>query len=410
MKKKVLYALLSLVIAFGLWAFVITTEKPGSEDTIYNIPVVLSNEAVLSERGLMLIQDRAPTVSLKLAGNRSDLSKVDNTNITVVADLAKVYRAGKQTISYSITFPSTVPRNALEIVSGNPNELTIQVVNRKTKEVPVVPVYSGTVPEGYRTDKENLKLDVQTVAVTGPAQTVDQIEQAVIHVDLEGQKDTISQSYTYTLCDGEGNAVDAELVTTDVTEVNLTLTIQRYREIDLKLNVIYGGGATVSNTRITMDPETIQISGSEQLLNEIGSSLNLGDLRLSELADDSTQEYEIKLPDGITNLTGQNKVTVRVEFIGLAKKTLDISRILPRNLPAGLRAAILTKTLQVTVRGSAAQIARLTEEDVTIRVDMSGAQVGTDTYKALVYLDSDKFSTVGAVGSYSVSVEVSAEE
>lgn len=410
MKKKILYALLSLVIAFGLWAFVITTEKPGSEDTIYNIPVVLSNEAVLNERGLMLIQDRTPTVSLKLAGNRSDLSKVDNTNIIVVADLAKVYQAGKQTISYTVSFPSNVPRNSLEIVSGNPNELTIQVVNRKTKEVPVVPVYRGSVPDGYRTDKENLKLDTQTVSVTGPAETVDQIQQAVIYVDLDGQKDTISQSYHYTLCDGEGNAVDAALITTDVTEVNLTLTIQRYQEVTLKLNVIYGGGATSANTKITMDPETIQISGSEQLLNEIGSSLNLGDLRLSDVTENTVLEYEIKLPDGVTNLTGQNKVNVRVEFIGLAKKTLDISRILSRDLPAGLQATILTKTLTVTLRGSAAQIAQLTEEDITIRVDMSGAQIGTDTYKALVYLNSDRFSTVGAVGSYSVSVEVSAEE
>ena len=71
MKNKVLGVLLSLVIAFGLWLYVVTVVSPGSDETYYNIPVTLQNENILKERGLMLTSDY-PTVSLRLEGNRTD--------------------------------------------------------------------------------------------------------------------------------------------------------------------------------------------------------------------------------------------------------------------------------------------------------------------------------------------------
>ena len=47
MKSKLTSILLSIAIAFGLWMYVITYVSPGSEETIYFIPVMLDGEAVL---------------------------------------------------------------------------------------------------------------------------------------------------------------------------------------------------------------------------------------------------------------------------------------------------------------------------------------------------------------------------
>lgn len=404
--KKILYALLSVVIAMGLWAYVITTERPGSQQTFYNVPVVLQNESVLLDRGLMLSQDRNITVALTLSGNRSNLVKLDSTNITVTVDLAKVYRAGKQNVSYNISYPNSVSRNSIELVSGDPQDITLNVVERRTKQIPVVPVYSGAVPEGYRTDKENVMLDHKFISVTGPASVVDTIHQAVINVDLTNQTETIDRVYGYTLRDAAGNEVDSELLTMDTPEISLILTIQRYKEISLELTVVPGGGATQANTQITMDTQSIQISGSDQLLNEIGNKLNLGTLNLGEISENGVLEYEIRLPEGVVNLSGQEKVTVTVHFGELAKKQIQITDIRQRNVPAGLKVEILTKLLTVTLRGNAEQINDITEEDLNVVVDFISAEVGTGTYKALIYVDSTRFGSVGALGSYIVSASV----
>ena len=76
MKNKLLAVLVSAVIAFGLWLYVITVVSPESEQTYYDIPVVLQNKDVLNERGLMIVGE-APTVTLVLKGNRTILNELN---------------------------------------------------------------------------------------------------------------------------------------------------------------------------------------------------------------------------------------------------------------------------------------------------------------------------------------------
>ena len=93
-----------------------------------------------------------------------------------------------------------------------------------------------------------------------------------------------------------------------------------------------------------------------------------------------------------------------VSFPDLVKETFRVSDITYTGLPAGMAAKILTKEVTVTLRGTKAQIEAITEEDLSISVDLSAAELGTDTYKALI--NTGKYGSVGAVGSYSVYVEV----
>lgn len=409
MKKKALYLLLSVAIAVGMWVYVVTTVSPEWEETYYDIPVTLKNETVLHDNGLMLLDEKQPTVTLRLKGNRSDLVNLNKANITLIADLAKIYTSGQQSIAYDISYPGNVPNNAIEVMSQSPKEITLTVAERRTKEIEVVPIYTGTVPEGFRTDKEDLLLDHETVTVTGPATVIDQITAARITVDLEGQTETISQSYRYTLCDAAGNAVDSAQVTTDVEEISLTLKIQRYKEIQLVLNVIPGGGATGQNSLIQMDMESIQVSGSEQLLQSIGDTLEF-EIRLAEILEDTTVQFDIKLPEGVENLTGKSVLTVRVSFPNLKTRTFQVSNISARNVPVGMKVDILTKELTVTIRGNADQILNVTAEDLSVIVDLANAELGTDTYKALVYVDSRVFPDVGAVDTYKVDVKVTAAD
>ena len=404
--RKIVYALLSVVVAFGLWFYVITTVNPGYEETFYDIPVALANESALYDRGLMLDTEKIPTVTLKLSGNRSDIIKLNKSNITLVADLSRIYESGRQRVAYSISFPGDIPSNSIEILSKSVVEITLDIAKRNTAQIPVVPVYKGSVPDGFRTDKESLVLDKEYITVTGPAALVDKIEEARIEVDLNEQTETIKQSYRYTFYDENGNVIESEKLITDVTEVNLTLKIQRYKEIALKLDVTYGGGSNRNNTLITFSTQSIQVSGSEQLLDALGDKLVLGSLKLGELLEDTELEYEIKLPEGIENLTGKKTVTVTVKFNNLVTQTFQVTDIQTRNVPEGMDVELITQELTVTVRGPQAQIDQLTEEDLVVIVDFSQAELGTDTYKAQIQVDATQFGAVGAVGSYLVDAKL----
>ncbi len=145
MKNKVIYALLSAVIAFGLWLYVITVVNPEADQTFYNVPVVMTNESVLKDKGLMIASDGDLYATLVLKGNRTDLNNLKSSDITLIADLSKINEDGKQKLNYTISYPGQFGDNAFEVLSHTPDKVELDIVRWASKEVDVVINSSGAV-------------------------------------------------------------------------------------------------------------------------------------------------------------------------------------------------------------------------------------------------------------------------
>lgn len=402
-KNKFGSALLSLAIAFGLWLYVITTVSPGFTGPVSDIPVVFEGEYTLNDRGLMITEGLNANVDLTLSGNRSDYIKVNKNNITVKVDLTKIDSPGVKQLDYTINYPGDVPSGALNEENRYPDKITITVEKKVSKPVEVQVNFTGNAKEGFIADTENRVLDYATVNVTGPSSVVELIDHARIDINLTDMTESISESYRYTLCDAEGNPVDVEMITTDVAEVHLDVKIQRLKEIPLKLNVTYGGGATEQNTEIKIEPSTIRVSGSELLLEDLNELL-LGTIDLSTLENNTTQTYTITLPEGVTNLSERTEVTVEIKFLGLTVREYDVTRIEVINVPEGLDYDLLNEMVKMKLRGTTGVINQLDAEDIILTVDLSGKEIGSFTVKPAVSFEGDQYAAIGAVGSYSVSI------
>lgn len=402
-KSKLISFLVSLAIAFGMWLYVITTVSPGFTGPINDIRVVFEGEGALEERGLMITDGLDAYVDLTLTGNRSDYSKLDNTNITIKVDLTKIYDPGIKQLDYSIDYPSDVPENAFVLENSYPGKVTITVEKRISKPVDVVVEFSGSAKEGYIAETEECILDYPAVNITGPSSVVDQISYARIKVDLTDRTESISDSYRFTLCDEEGNPVDVEKITTDIAEIHLDLKVQRWKEIPLKMDVRYGGGALESNTEVIIDPVSIRVSGSELLLEDLNEII-LGSIDLSALEEGFTEVYTITLPEGVTNMTGKTEATVEVKFVGLTIKEFEVSQIEVINVPEGLEYDLLNEVVKVRLRGPTALINQLRDEDIVLRVDLSGKEIGSFTVKPTITIKGDAYVDIGAVGTHSISI------
>ncbi|MBQ6839074.1 MAG: hypothetical protein IJO45_00080 [Oscillospiraceae bacterium] len=407
MKNKLLSMLLAAVISFGLWMYVITVVQPESTETYYNIPVVLQNESILAERGLMIVSER-PEVTLELSGARTHLNQLNESNINVITNVSSIVTPGTHELTYNVSYPGTIPSGAITPQNSSPDMVTLKVEKKISKPVQVVPEYTGSVPEGLIADKENVALDYATIDVSGPESVLSQITQAKIYVDLEGQTETVVGEYTYTLCNEAGEPVDSQWVTTSVEAVNLTLTIRRVKEITLVLNVTAGGGATEATSSIDIQPKTIRVSGSEALLEGL-DTLEIGTIDLGQLPNDETLTFPVVLPEGIINETGITEATVEVKFPNLRTVTLNVDKIQLANVPEGLVAELVTQVLELKLRGPASLLDGLTAEKITVTVDLAQAQAGTDKYAVQIVLPEDA-AGVGALGTYTVMVTLTEAE
>lgn len=402
--NKIGRLILSVAIAFGLWWYVISAVSPGFTENVANIPVVLDGESVLTERGLMITGVSAEKVGLRLYGNRSDLVRINAGNTAAKVDLSQIREPGTQIpLSFTPAFPGELNAAAITVEARSPALIYVSVANRITKEVPVEVRWLGSAAEGFITDRENRVLDFPTVMISGPEGVINEITKASIEVNLAGRTESVSENFLYTLCDEGGTPVDSALVTTNAEQIHLDVKIQKVRDIALTYNLIEGAGARQGDAEITMSLDTLRISGSETALAAIGDSLSLGNVNLAELPKSGSVTLPIVLPEGINNLTGASEVTVDVRFKGLATKELILDNITAVNVPEGTEAEIITTSMTVVVRGPADIVSKVAERDVSVTVDLSGAELGTSTYKPSFTFRSG-FEAVGVLQTNPVSV------
>lgn len=404
MKSKIWSALLSVLIAFTLWFYVISVVSPGSTETVYNIPVVFEGETVLTEdRGMMITSDMEDIeIDLRLSGNRTDLAKVNASNITIKVNLARVYDPGEHELTYDIIFPGDVPNGALTTELKTPETVKLTVEKRVKKPVDVRVNFTGSAAENFMADTENRVLDYPTVNVVGPSSVVELIDHAKIDVDLTGRVESISENFRYTLCDADGNPVDVEMVATDVPEIHLDVKIIRFKQVPLMMSLTYGGGAWNDTVDVKIEPANISVSGSEILLEDL-DFIQLGSIDFSTLEADTEATYPIVIPEGITNLSERTEALVTVKFLNLAVRELEINQLTAINIPEGMEAELLNQVLKVRLRGPAKVMEKILPEDVSVIVDFSGKEIGSFTIKPTITVRGEAYAKVGAVGTYSVS-------
>ena len=75
----------AVVFAFILWNYVLVTTNPLRDKTITNLPVQVTNAALLQERSLALVEDIASNVKVRVVvqANNDRLSYITEDNVTV---------------------------------------------------------------------------------------------------------------------------------------------------------------------------------------------------------------------------------------------------------------------------------------------------------------------------------------
>jgi len=107
LKSKKFQAILSLLIAIGLWIYVMGTVDPTMTTTVKGIPVEKTNEKVLKDLGLSATLDHPETVDIVIKGARSDVNEAKKSEITATVDVSNC-EVGENEAKIKIEFPDKI--------------------------------------------------------------------------------------------------------------------------------------------------------------------------------------------------------------------------------------------------------------------------------------------------------------
>lgn len=407
--SKWFYVAVSLLLAFILWVYVGKEANPITTDKINDIPVEFSGLEKLEERGLMLSDGSEQSVTFFVRARRDVISNLLQGESSITVDVSNITEAGEYSLSVmgqKINFPRSVSSDSLELLYTSPERIEFTVSRWVQKEIEVQAEFTGSVVDGYQVG--DFSLAPQTVTISGPEELVNQVDYARVTVSQTDLSETYSKDTPYTLVGFNGEVIAAEGIETDPETVLVTLPVVKLKEVPLTVELVPSGGVTDTDTQVdvTIEPETITVSGSEEDLEGL-KEVKLGSIELYKIFGTDTFQKTIQLSPELTNVSGITEATVTVTIKDLAVRTLEVSDIDLINVPDGYTADTVTKTLSVQIRGTQEAVDSVIPSQLRIVADLSDVTMatGNQTVPVKVYLDGS--SEVGVVGDYKIVVSIS---
>lgn len=398
--SKIFWAILSLLASFLLWAYMTSTEEIPIDRT-FKVPVVFQGaEELRSSRGLIVTGADVDTVTIQVRGSRGNIGYLHGSDLMAEVDVSGILQAREMEANYTIVWPSSVDQSDVSIIGKSPETIQFSVVQESAKTVEVKGVFSGSLAEGYMADP--ILVEPSTITLYGPESELQNVSNACVYINRDNVDTTLGPiKSTYVLLDADGNEVPIQEITSDRSTVTVTLPVLMKKELPLTVNLREGAGATVDNCVVTVEPKSIEVAGDKMILESM-NEIAIGTVDLTDFASSYENTFTIPLNNALRNLTGTTEATVKITVRGLETKKITTSNI---SITGG-KAELTTTQLEVTIRAPEDVIDQITADNVRIVADLSDyeATTGVIAVAAKVYVDG--YENAGAVGEYSVSVNL----
>lgn len=152
------YKMIAIFLSFGLWFYVMNSEKITQEKSIQLMIKTPTGTALAN-----IIDD---SITLKITGARAFLSDFNLQQKMIVIDLKKYYIPGKEQIEFNIDIDDVIIPFGIEVLDYYPKKLTAFLQKTIIKKVPLKGVFVGKI----RQDLKLIKKEIipRSVMIEGP--------------------------------------------------------------------------------------------------------------------------------------------------------------------------------------------------------------------------------------------------
>ena len=404
--SKLFYIIVALLTSFAIWVYVASNDQDVISKRFDGVRVEFTGEeALLASKGFVIIDPSVNTVSVTLSGPRNVVGLLEPADLTASVDVSKLTQVGYTNLTYSIKYPANTNEANISVRRETPQVISFNLSPVIEKTVPVRGSFDGNTAEGYTA--ESPVFEPSTITLRGAEALLSDISYAWVTF---GEED-ISVSYTtdvpFTLMDSKGNECSSTGLTANVETVKATLPILQIKEVALRAELLQGAGANAENTKVTLEPASVTVAGDSAILAGL-NQITVATIDLTDFSSTFTEKYPITIDNELSNLSGSSEVTVTVEIVGLEteKFTIPAANLACTNVTSGFTSDILTRELEVVLRGTPEDLASVRAENLRAVADLTDYNESAGTYIVDVKIYVDGASNVGAVGDYQISVEL----
>lgn len=370
-KKTIIVKCVCVLLSFILWLYVSNVENPSRTSDLKSVPVEFVNEDVLTSSNLYFSPDQNYTVDLKLEGGAKEIYSVNKSDFILKADLSGyALKKGENNIPVEVV---SAPEG---VTIKNKTVLTVKVLLEESteKNVSVYSKVRTTFKDGV--SKKSITVTPKSVKVSGPESLVKNVTSVVLEGDILDISKDISQSFKLIPIDSSGNEVTGVELSEDIGKVVVNVGNSK----QVKINPVYKGSLPENLTLkgITLSADTVNIVGDSNVVKSI-SQIDTQPINLSDIKESGTIDVKLNIPNGVSLVDNDNKVTASIE---VAQKEDNIEDNVITKKIEGVKVNLTNKentsltyeanSITVEVSGKSSEINVLTAENVTATASVAG--------------------------------------
>ena len=406
--SKAFWAIISLILSVIIWVYVASVETEEFKQTFRGVRVQLVGESLLRDsRNLVITDMDTSTVTVEVVGPRRVVGSLDSDSIYAQIDVSKLSRAAYTSQQYSVIFPDGTDTSNLSVTRKTPETINFMVSAQTTKSIQVRGSFDGSVAEGFTAEEPIF--EPATITLSGPEAYLRSVDYAWVSFGKENIDSTYEVETGYTLMTSDNTPASTVGINFSTDTVRAIMPLLTLKDVNLGINLIEGGGATAENTKVTIEPESVSLAGDSKFLAGI-NKITLASVDLTDFTTSFTDTYPIPIDNELKNITGATEAKVTVEIVGLETKSFKVTNISCINVTDGFNARILTRSLDVTLRGNPESLAALKDENIRAVADLTDMNESTGIYMPRVRIYVDGYTDVGSIRAngqdYRVSIEI----
>lgn len=382
--QNILWKLLSLALAITLWFIAINVQDPFTTRN-FNANLQLINLEALDAHNLVILNEdelRNTTIGVRVTARRKGVSNILSDNVQAYIDIGNINLDNENITSQpldvilGVEVRTSLGYNEYE-TSTRPVSVPIIFDRIITQEIPVTIEKISDVSAGYVSMLPTA--NPSTVTVTGPSSYIQQIDNVVAGVNLQGETSNLTVVTSPVIYDINGDDI-TELFTMSQQEIEVRVPINRYSSVPvLRPNIIgdVAEGHTIID--ISYSPQSIQVVGSDTDINNI-QAIPLGSINVTNQNSSIRTIIDIREALQGTNLVVRsgtpNEVIVNITISDepVTNITVPISQI---NIIGDASNITYEEHINVNLRGDGEVLQNITYNDISGTINVENLQPGT---------------------------------
>ena len=363
--------LLALLLAFIVWVAAVFSADPNEE---CSDPRSVSIDLRNLPDGYLILEEPPADATVRLFAPRSVCQAMADTpgSVRAYVDLGGL-EPGFHDLA--VTYEISEDFKPVRVLGTAPEQVSIHLEEFATRTMPLTLEVTGDPAPGYTAGA--VILSDSRVVISGTRTLVEQVDKAVVSLDISDADEEINVTRAIQVLDENGEPVPGlELSITVVTVRQLIERPGTFRTVIVR--VIYTGTPADGYrlTSITPTPQTVTLFSTDpQLIRDLPGFVETEPIDLAGATDDIEQRVPLVLPDGVF-VDGEQNVLV---LVGIAAIESSVTLSLPVEaigLAPELEAALSPDTVDVILSGPLPILTGLQPLDVRVVLDMTGLGVG----------------------------------